>query len=53
LDISVGQPRFAAQLLHDTAEPCGQIVKQRGVKSARGSNMRAGVNSISRGALYA
>ena len=41
LDIGVGQPRFAAQLLHDTAEPCGQIVKHRGVKSACGSDMSA------------
>jgi hypothetical protein len=28
-------------LLHDTAEPCGQIVKHRGVKSTCGSDISA------------
>ena len=30
LDVGVGQPRFAAQLLHDAAEPLGQVVEHRG-----------------------
>ena len=29
LDVGVGQPRFAAQLLHDAAEPLGQVVEHR------------------------
>ncbi len=30
LDVFVGQPRLAAQLLHDAAEPLGQVVEHGG-----------------------
>ena len=33
LDVGFGEPRFAAQLLHDAAEPLGQVVEHRGIGS--------------------